>query len=42
MEKWDLYTLDRVKTNHVITRGDDIPKNLYCKKPNVDSTKTNL
>ena len=29
MEKWDLYTLDRVKTNHVITRGDDIPKNLY-------------
>ena len=29
MEKWDLYTLDRVKTNRVITRGDDIPKNLY-------------
>ena len=29
MEKWDLYTLDRVKTNQVITRGDDIPKNLY-------------
>ena len=29
MEKWDLYTLDREKTNQVITRGDDIPKNLY-------------
>ena len=29
MEKWDLYTIDREKKNHVITRGDDIPKNLY-------------
>ena len=29
MEKWNLYTIDRVITNRVITRGDDIPKNLY-------------
>ena len=29
MEKWDLYTLDRVKTNRVITRGDTIPNDLY-------------
>ena len=29
MEKWDLYTIDRVITNRVITRGDDIPKDLY-------------
>lgn len=29
MEKWDLYTLDRGKTNQVITRGDSIPNNLY-------------
>ena len=29
MEKWDLYTIDREKINHVITRGDDIPKDLY-------------
>ena len=29
MEKWNLYTIDRVITNHVITRGDDIPKDLY-------------
>ncbi len=26
MEKWDLYTIDREKINHVITRGDDVPK----------------
>ncbi|WP_314675399.1 NUDIX domain-containing protein, partial [uncultured Solobacterium sp.] len=29
MEKWDLYTLDREKTNQVITRGDTIPNDLY-------------
>ena len=29
MEKWNLYTIDRVITNRVITRGDDIPKDLY-------------
>ena len=29
MEKWDLYTIDRVITNRVIIRGDDIPKDLY-------------
>ena len=29
MEKWDLYTIDRVITNRVITREDDIPKDLY-------------
>ena len=29
MEKWNLYTIDRVITNRVIIRGDDIPKNLY-------------
>ncbi|MBF1113501.1 MAG: NUDIX domain-containing protein [Solobacterium sp.] len=29
MEKWDLYTLDREKTNQVITRGDSIPNDLY-------------
>ena len=29
MEKWDLYTIDRVITNRVITRGDNIPKDLY-------------
>ena len=29
MEKWNLYTIDRVITNRVITRGDDVPKDLY-------------
>ena len=29
MEKWDLYTIDRVITNRVITREDYIPKDLY-------------
>ena len=29
MEKWDLYTKDRVLTGKTITRGEEIPKGFY-------------